>query len=51
MKRNQKAQQIVEYLLMLVVIVLVVFYIVSPSGPFRNYVNNTLNMAIETIYE
>ncbi|MCB9770976.1 MAG: hypothetical protein H6754_00270 [Candidatus Omnitrophica bacterium] len=51
MKFNQKAQQVIEYLLIMAAVVAGVLGIAGPSGPMRNAVEKSLNKAVETIYQ
>ena len=51
MKFNQKAQQVIEYLLIMAAVVAGVLGIAGPTGPMRNAVEKSLNKAVETIYQ
>ncbi len=51
MKFNQKAQNVVEYLLIVAAAVAGVLGIAGPMGPMRNAVDKSINQAVETIYQ
>ena len=50
LKGQNKAQQIMEYLLVFVVVVVVLLAFIGPAGPFRGAVNRVIFMALNQIH-
>lgn len=48
-RHSPKGQQIIEYLLLFAVIVIVLVFFLGPAGPFRNAVNQAINITLEQI--
>jgi hypothetical protein len=50
LKLTQKAQQLIEYMLLMAAVVAGVLGVAGPSGPMKGAVERSMNRAVETIY-